>query len=103
MSARPAGVKTLRVNGFSMAYLERGSGVPLILVHGALSDFRAFEHQMAPCGARYVSRFLSAIGVGFKGALCARVDPGVARVPISPTIPSGTTFDRHGSDQGMAR
>lgn len=35
-------IKTLRVNQYDMAYVERGSGEPLILVHGALSDYRTW-------------------------------------------------------------
>ena len=35
-------VKTVHVNGYDMAYVERGKGAPLILVHGALSDYRTW-------------------------------------------------------------
>ena len=37
-------VKTLRVNQYDMAYVEKGSGPPLILVHGSLSDYRTWLH-----------------------------------------------------------
>ncbi len=47
------GVRTLEVNGYQMAYLERGQGEPLVLVHGSLSDCRAWEHQMDPFSASY--------------------------------------------------
>jgi len=30
----PAGVKTLEVNGYPMAFLESGTGEPVVLVHG---------------------------------------------------------------------
>ena len=36
----PPGVKTLPVNGYPMAYLERGSGPTLVLVPGSLNDYR---------------------------------------------------------------
>ena len=49
----PPGVKSLRVNGYDLAYVERGSGVPLILIHGASTDLRSFEPQMAPLSERF--------------------------------------------------
>lgn len=42
----PPGVKALSVNGYEMAYVERGSGEPVILVHGAVGDYRSFAPQM---------------------------------------------------------
>jgi pimeloyl-ACP methyl ester carboxylesterase len=44
----PPGVKTLRVNGYDMAYVERGSGRPLVMIHGAMSDYRHWAAQMEP-------------------------------------------------------
>ncbi|WP_455208654.1 alpha/beta fold hydrolase [Kaarinaea lacus] len=35
-------VKIARVNNYDMFYVERGSGSPLILVHGGLSDYRTW-------------------------------------------------------------
>jgi pimeloyl-ACP methyl ester carboxylesterase len=46
----PPGVKALSVNGYDMAYVENGSGRPLIMVHGALSDYRTWSAQMEPLG-----------------------------------------------------
>jgi pimeloyl-ACP methyl ester carboxylesterase len=46
----PTGVKTLRVNGYDMAYMESGSGRPLVMVHGAMSDYRSWAAQMEPFG-----------------------------------------------------
>ncbi len=45
--------KTMRVNGYDMAYVERGSGVPVILVHGAISDYRYWTSQMRPFSEQY--------------------------------------------------
>jgi pimeloyl-ACP methyl ester carboxylesterase len=49
----PPGVKAMPVNGYPMAYLEHGAGVPVILVHGTNGDYRSFAPQMEPLGARY--------------------------------------------------
>ncbi len=49
----PPGVRALEVNGYDMAYLERGRGAPLVLVHGSLSDYRTWGLQMGPFGAGY--------------------------------------------------
>lgn len=43
----PPDVKTLRVNGYDMAYTEHGSGPPLVLVHGSLSDYRTWAPVLA--------------------------------------------------------
>jgi esterase len=39
-------MQTFRVNGYDMAYLEPGSGPPLMLVHGTLGDFRTWNSVM---------------------------------------------------------
>jgi pimeloyl-ACP methyl ester carboxylesterase len=49
-SELPEGVKTQRVNGYDMAYLEQGNGRPLVMVHGGISDYRAWRHQMESLG-----------------------------------------------------
>lgn len=43
--SQPA-VKTIKVNGYDMAYVEQGSGAPVIFVHGSLSDYRTWLHMM---------------------------------------------------------
>ena len=49
----PAGVKTAQVNGYEMAYVERGSGVPVIFVHGAGVDYRFWSEQIEAFSASY--------------------------------------------------
>lgn len=55
----PAGVKSLSVNGYEMAFVERGSGEPVIFVHGTVSDYRYFRGQMEPFAERYRTIALS--------------------------------------------
>jgi esterase len=50
---REAAVRFLRVNGHEMAYVEEGSGAPLLLVHGALADLRFWAPQMRVFGRRH--------------------------------------------------
>ena len=44
---------TLPVNGYDMAFVECGTGIPLLLVHGAITDYRWWAQQMQPFGAHY--------------------------------------------------
>ena len=44
---------TLHVNGYEMVFVERGAGIPLLLVHGSICDYRYWAQQMAPFGAQY--------------------------------------------------
>jgi pimeloyl-ACP methyl ester carboxylesterase len=44
----PPGVKTVRVNGYDMAYVEQGSGTAVVLIPGSGSDYRYFAAQMEP-------------------------------------------------------
>lgn len=50
-------MKTLRVNGYDMAYLDvgpgngQGGGKPLLCVHGSLNDFRAWNAVLKPLSA----------------------------------------------------
>jgi esterase len=43
----PEGVKSVEVNGYDMAYQEVGSGPPLVLVHGAMTDYR-YWYMLVP-------------------------------------------------------
>ncbi|CAN7766507.1 alpha/beta hydrolase [Variovorax sp. LjRoot84] len=49
----PVGAKALRVNGYDMAYVERGAGQAIVLVHGSPLDYRYFAGIMEPLSAKY--------------------------------------------------
>lgn len=49
----PPGVKTLPVNGYPMAYVERGSGPTVVLVHGAINDYRYWTPQLESLSPRF--------------------------------------------------
>jgi esterase len=53
----PAGVKTLEVNGYPMAFLEGGTGESVVLVHGGATDYRYWRRQMEspPRGFRLIA------------------------------------------------
>src|SRR5678815_5021842 len=40
-------------NGLSFSYLEEGSGTPVVLVHGSVSDYREWTAQMSPLATHY--------------------------------------------------
>jgi len=49
----PEGIKTVAVNSYDMAYQESGSGLPLVLVHGALNDYRVWYAQVPEFAKKY--------------------------------------------------
>ena len=49
----PEGIKTIEVNGYDMAYQEIGRGVPLVLVHGMLVDYRVWSLQVPDFSKAY--------------------------------------------------
>jgi pimeloyl-ACP methyl ester carboxylesterase len=46
-------MQRLRVNGYDMAYLDAGSGPPLVCVHGSLSDFRNWGSVIGPLTTKH--------------------------------------------------
>ena len=46
-------VKVARVGDVELHYVERGSGVPVIFVHGSVDDYRAFEPQLEALSQHY--------------------------------------------------
>jgi pimeloyl-ACP methyl ester carboxylesterase len=49
----PPGVKTLTTNGYPMAYVERGAGPTIVLVHGSLNDYRYWTRQLEILSSRF--------------------------------------------------
>jgi len=48
--------KHVEVNGVRLQYVEHGSGEPIVFVHGALQDLRAWEPVREEIAKRYRSR-----------------------------------------------
>lgn len=46
-------VKTIRANSVELHYVESGSGVPVIFIHGGLEDYRAWDDQVGAFSQRY--------------------------------------------------
>jgi pimeloyl-ACP methyl ester carboxylesterase len=45
--------RQVHVNGTSLAYIERGTGDPVVLVHGSASDHRSWLGQLEPLGSQH--------------------------------------------------
>lgn len=41
-----AEIKHVKTNGADLAFVEKGHGVPILLVHGSLCDFSMWSAQM---------------------------------------------------------
>jgi pimeloyl-ACP methyl ester carboxylesterase len=46
-------MQTLSVNGYDMAYLDIGLGLPLVCVHGTLGDFRTWYPVLGPLSKKH--------------------------------------------------
>lgn len=49
----PPSVKSLTSNDYPVAYIERGSGPTVVLVHGALNDYRTWTPQLESLSSRF--------------------------------------------------
>ena len=49
----PVVVKHVEVNGVNLAYTEQGTGIPVVFVHGSMSDRRIWEAQRADIASKY--------------------------------------------------
>jgi hypothetical protein len=52
-AAAQSPTKKILVNGVELSYVEQGSGVPVIFVHGGLEDSRAWDEQVVAFSNRY--------------------------------------------------
>jgi non-heme chloroperoxidase len=43
----------IATNGVSLAYVDRGSGEPIVLVHGSIADYRVWANQIPALARRY--------------------------------------------------
>jgi len=46
-------IKNVRVNGVELHYLEKGSGMPVVLIHGGLGDYREWNPQIERISSHY--------------------------------------------------
>ena len=49
--------RLVQINDVSLPYVEQGQGVPVVFVHGSMSDYRIWEAQRPAIAARY--RFIA--------------------------------------------
>ena len=53
-AAPPASeVKVVRAGDVELHYVEQGSGIPIIFVHGSVDDYRSFQPQLEPLSQHY--------------------------------------------------
>lgn len=46
-------IKSINVNGVALSFIEKGTGQPVLLIHGILMDYRAWPFQMDTLSASY--------------------------------------------------
>jgi hypothetical protein len=74
------GIRFMQVGGYRLGYLEQGTRLPaLLLIHGSMSDYRSWLHQMDAFGARHRTLVLA--------------DPGDLEA-LLPDTPEGQTMRR---------
>jgi len=44
---------TITINSSNFEYIEKGSGAPVVFVHGSINDYRIWKDQMEPFAKRY--------------------------------------------------
>ena len=53
LPAAAAPLKAIAINGTTLHYVERGSGPPIVFVHGGLGDYRTFQPQFDALSANF--------------------------------------------------
>lgn len=51
--AKHDSTKTVFINGADLAYVEMGSGDPLVFIHGSVGDYRTFVPQFEAFAQHY--------------------------------------------------
>jgi non-heme chloroperoxidase len=46
-------LKEINVNGVELHYVDQGTGVPVVFVHGGLEDYRSWDEQVSAFAQRY--------------------------------------------------
>ena len=54
---QPVSTDVIKVNGFNLEYKDVGKGIPIVFVHGSISDYRAWSHYQNPISEDH--RFIS--------------------------------------------
>jgi esterase len=49
----PPQAKAMQANGYEVAFVERGTGPAVVLVHGTVTDYRYWAAQMEPLGSSH--------------------------------------------------
>ena len=49
----PPQAKAMQANGYEVAFIERGTGPVVVLVHGTVTDYRYWTAQMEPLGSSH--------------------------------------------------
>lgn len=53
VSSQSVQTKQVRINDVTLNYIERGEGVPVVFVHGALGDYRTWDGQIESFSEKY--------------------------------------------------
>lgn len=48
-------VKSMEVNGTILHYIEKGTGTPVVFVHGSFGDYRTWHYQIEPFSEKYLA------------------------------------------------